>query len=91
MITIKDFCEKHEIERRVEKYGDYSDLYVDICKRYKSEVEVWFEMGADGNDCKHMLRYYKEGDLKEYFKEFYGFTEEIPEGMLSVSDSEEVE
>ncbi len=85
MITIKDFCEKHEIERRREKYGDYSDLYVAIFIRYESEVKSWYAIEADGSSCKHMLRYYEEGDLKEYFEEAYKFKFRIPNGALPVS------
>ncbi len=90
MVTIKEFCEKRGIERVREKHGDYSDLYVAISKRYKSEVRSWYAIEPDGRSLKHMLRYYKEGDLKEYFKEVYGFMEKLPSGSLSVSDIEEV-
>ena len=90
MVTIKEFCEKHGIERVREKHGDYSDLYVAIFERYESELKSWYAVEADGSSCKHMLRCYKEEDLGEYFKEVYGFVQKIPNGALFVTDIEEV-
>ncbi len=73
MIEIKEFCDKYEIERRVEKRYGYSDLYVAIFERYESELKIWYKMEKSGESCKHMMRSYREVDLKEYFKESLWF------------------
>jgi len=68
MVTIKEFCERNGIKReKHEKHKDYSDLYVGIYRKYESNLDIWYTIGADGEEEKHAMLYYKPSDLKEYF------------------------
>jgi hypothetical protein len=69
--TIKDFCAKHDIERKksvfaiigTKELSDYSELYLDIFSTYPSEIKKW-EVDKE----KHAILLYDEKNLTEYFK-----------------------
>jgi len=66
-VTIKEFCDKNNIERKKTALSDFSDLYLEIYKKYKHERKEWESIEATGETIKRALLIYEEDDLKEYF------------------------
>ena len=69
MKTIKEFCQNNKIILPQEGTIEYSDVYVEIYRKFDSSLKEWTTIEPDGKPLKRALRLYEEKDLEKHFNQ----------------------